>query len=162
MHVNGMVLLKDARKIEGVSSVLEELIGKNNLFHVKRTSGDIETGWTVVDEAYEYPSLQSFDGKWAVYVSNTKVRKFLPLEEFVTHGDLSGESVAQAIAILDKGVYLPEYTKQCSLAMEANHVTEHPCVGTAMMPNGTLVRVIVPQGGQVHMEDWPPLPPSPL
>ena len=158
MHTNKMVLLKDARKVEGLSSVLEELIEKKNSFHVKRTSGAIETDWAVVEEPLEYPSLQKFDENWCVYVTNTKVRKFVPLEDFVDHGDLSAESVKGASDILNQGVYLPEYEKQSALAVEANHVTEQPCVGTAVMPNGSLVRVIVPQGRQLHVEDWPPLP----
>lgn len=161
MHTNKMVLLKDARKVEGLSTVIEQLIEKNNIFHVKRTSGDIETGWFVVEEAYEYPSIQNFDGAWSVYVSNTKVRKFVPLEEFVGHGDLSVELVKEATDILHAGVYLPEYEKQSRLAVEATHITEHPNVGTAMMPNGNLVRVLVPQGNRFHVEDWPPLTPSP-
>ena len=144
MHLNQIVLLRDAKNIDGLSSVVQELISKNNLFHVKRTSGAIETGWTLVEEAFEYPSIQKLDGTWSVYTSNTKVRKYVPLEEFVGHGDLSAESVKQATDILDRGVYLAEYEKQCLLAVEANNVTEHPNVGTAIMPNGSLVRVLIP------------------
>jgi len=150
MHMNGMVLLRDAWKVEGISSVLKELVEKNKIFHVKRTSGDIETGWSVIEDDFEYPSLQKFDGMWRVYLSNTKVRKFVALEEFVGHGDLSAESVNVATEILDRGVYLPEYEKQSALAIEANTVTEQPCVATAMMLNGSLVRVVVPQGDQLH------------
>ena len=161
MHSNKIVLLKDCRNVEDLSTVLEELIKKNNTFHVKRTSGDIETGWSLVEEAYEYPSLQNFDGAWSVYVSNTKVRKFVPLKEFVGHGDLSAELVKKATDILDKGLYLPEYEKQCLLAVETKHITEEPSVGMAVLPDGRRVRVLVPQGHQFHVEDWPPLPPSP-
>ena len=144
MHINGIVLLSDAKK-SGLSSLLDELISKNNLFHVKRTSGVIEKEWSVLDEAYDYPSLQKLDDKWSVHVTNTKVRKFVPLEEFVLHGDLSRDSVNEAIDILDKGVYIDEYEKQMSLAVEANHVTDLACVGTGMMLNGSLVRILSPR-----------------
>jgi len=144
MHLNQIVLLRDAKNIDGLGSLLEEIIEKNTLFHVTRTSGDVEKGWFLVEEAYEYPTVQKCDGTWRVYLSNTKVRKFVPLEEFVGHGDLSAESVKVAIDILDRGVYLAEYKNQCLLSVEANHVTEHPNVATAMMPNGNLVRVLVP------------------
>jgi hypothetical protein len=144
MHLNQIVLLRDAIKVDGLSSVLEELIGKNNAFHVKRTSGAIETGWIVVEEGFEYPTIQKLDDSWSVYLSNTKVRKFVPLEDFVGHGDLSAEVVKQATDILDKGVYLAEYENQCLLSGEANHVTEHPSVASAIMPNGSVVRVLIP------------------
>ena len=143
MHINDIVLLRDAKK-NGLSSLLDELIEKNTLFHVKRTSGLVETEWSLLDEAYDYPSLQKLDGKWSVHVTNGKVRKFVPLEEFVVHGDLSPESVKNATDILDKGVYIDEYKKQISLAVEANHVTELGCVGTGIMPNGSLIRILGP------------------
>ena len=143
MHLNGIVLLRDAKN-SGLSSLIDDIIAKNTLFHIKRTSGVIETDWSLLDEAYEYPSLQKLDGKWSVYVTNTKVRKFVPLEEFVVYGDLSEESVNSAIDILDKGVYADEYEKQTLLAVEANHVTELACVGTGIMANGSLIRVLTP------------------
>jgi len=145
MHLNGIVLLRDAKKVDILSALIEELIAKNTLFHIKRTSGVIETDWSVVDEAYDYPSLQKLDDKWSVHVTNTKVRKFVPLEEFILYGDLSAEAVNAATDILDKGVYIDEYEKQMLLAVEANHVTEVACVGTGIMTNGSLVRILSPR-----------------
>jgi hypothetical protein len=145
MHLNGIVLLRDAKKVDILSALIEELIAKNTLFHIKRTSGVIETGWSVLDEAYDYPSLQNLEGKWSVHVTNGKVRKFVPLEEFILYGDLSAESVVTATDVLDKGIYLDEYEKQMLLAVEANHVTEVACVGMGIMANGSLVRVLSPR-----------------
>lgn len=144
MHLNGIVLLRDAKK-NGLSPLINEIIEKNTLFHIKRTSGLVEKEWYLLDEAYDYPSLQKLEGKWSVHVTNGKVRKFVPLEEFVLYGDLTAESVNAATDILDKGVYLDEYKKQMSLAVEANHVTELGCIGTGIMPNGSLVRILSPR-----------------
>jgi hypothetical protein len=144
MHLNGIVLLRDAKK-SSIASLIDELISKNTFFHIKRTSGVIETDWSLLDEAYDYPSLQNLDGKWSVHVTNGKVRKFVPLEDFVLYGDLSEESVVAATDILDKGIYIDEYDKQMSLGVEANHVTDLACVGTGMMLDGSLVRILTPQ-----------------
>jgi hypothetical protein len=144
MHVNDIVLLRDARNTNGISSLLEELIGKNKMFHVKRTSGVVETEWSVVEEAYEYPTLQKIDGMWSVYVTNTKLRKFVELQQFALYGDLSEESVKQATDILDKGVYIAEYEKQLLLAVDADNITEEPYITRVIMPNGSVVRVLSP------------------
>ena len=144
MHVSGIVLLRDAKN-NALSPLIDELVAKNTLFHIKRTSGLVEKEWYLLDEAYDYPSLQKLEGKWSVHVTNGKVRKFVPLEEFVLYGDLTAESVNAATDILDRGVYLDEYKKQMSLAVEANHVTELGCVGTGIMPNGSLVRILSPR-----------------
>jgi hypothetical protein len=147
MHVNGIVRLRDAENIIGLGEVIREIIEKNTLFHVTRTSGAVETGWKVVEEGYEYPTLQKFDGMWRIYLTNTSFRKFVPLDEFPKSPVFDpsfAESIKTAIDILNRGVYLADYEKQRMLAAEVTHLAEAPYIGTAIMANGTVVRVLVP------------------
>lgn len=147
MHTNGIVRLRDARKIDGLSEVIDEIIEKNSLFHVTRTSGTVETGWKVVEDGCEYPMLQKVDGTWRIYLTNIAFRKFVPLDEFPKSSVFAAsfaELVKAAIDILNRGVYLADYEHQCKLAAQATNVSEDPCVRTAVMPNGTVVRVLVP------------------
>ena len=147
MHSKGIVRLRDAQNIHGLSEVIAEIIDKNGTFHVTRTSGAIETGWKVVEDAFEYPSLEKFDGTWRIYLTNTKLRKFVPLDEFRKSSVFSpsfAELTTVAIDILNRGVYLTDYERQCRLAAEASNISEEQFIQTAIMPNGTVVRMLVP------------------
>lgn len=147
MHINGIVRLRDAQNIDGLSQVISEIIEKNSLFHVTRTSGAVETGWKVVEDGCEYPMLQKVDGTWRIYLTNIAFRKFVPLDEFPKSSVFDpsfAELIKAAIDILNRGVYLADYEKQCRLAAEVSDVSEEPYVRTAIMPNGTVVRVLIP------------------
>ena len=150
MHTQGIVRVRDAKDIAGLSeflAILEKMDGK---IPVKRTSGVIDTDWSVISDWYEYPKMARIDGSWTIHLKNSQFRKHVELSGFLRDDSLGAfppgfsHVVRRALDCLEKGVYAEEYAWQKRSSSEVTSVTEHPLITTAVMPNGTLVRVFSP------------------
>jgi hypothetical protein len=146
MHENGIVRLNDARTIAGISECLSYVKEMDGRIPVRRTSGAMEYTWRMIDDWHEYSTLVCVEGKWSIHLRNDQFRKHVPLTEFL-RDDIAPsfpegfpQSIDRAIRVLEEGVYRNEHAKQKLCSAHTHEVSEHPLVGMAVMPNGTIVR----------------------
>lgn len=150
MHEHGMVRLSDAVKIVGLSEFLAMLKEKEYHIPVKRSSGAIDTDWSLIDDWYEYPMIMRVNGEWAVQLRNSIFRKYIPVTEFLNQHSLEAfpllfaDHTRSALSVLEAGVYKAHYDEQKRCSSHLHEVEEHPLVKSVVMPNGTLVRVFSP------------------
>jgi hypothetical protein len=150
MHKQGIVRVRDAKDIAGLSEFLTMLHEKDGTIPVKRTSGVIDTDWSVLFDWYEYPTIARINGNWSIRLRNTLFRKHVEISGFLREDCLAvfpagfSDVVKKALECLDKGVYAEEHAWQKRCSAEVVEVNEHPLVGKAVMPNGTVVRVFSP------------------
>lgn len=150
MHENSMVRLSDAVKIAGLSEWLAMLKEKEGNIPVKRTSGAIDLDWSLIDDWNEYSLIMRVNGEWSVHLRNSLFRKYIPVSEFLNQHVLAvfpppfADHVRSSLTALEDGVYRADFEEQKRCSSHLHEVEEHPLVKTALMPNGTLVRVFSP------------------
>ena len=150
MHKNKYVKFKDA-KTAGLAEFLAELKEQEGEFLIQRSNGAREMGWKLVDDWANYLVFSDDQKEWTVHLTNDTVHKYIPIRWFLDPEVLAAFSpdfckhVNTAIDVLTKGVYLTDYEAQQKYCMQATEVEESAEVGLAVLPDGTVVRVLNPQ-----------------
>uniref|UniRef100_A0A6C0KW42 Uncharacterized protein n=1 Tax=viral metagenome TaxID=1070528 RepID=A0A6C0KW42_9ZZZZ len=137
-----VVRLSDARRHPGLKPFVEEA---DKGFSVRRTSGVIESGWTLQTPiVFLYPPMVRYSaGEWHLPCRTTNdVEKMVPLSQFI---DLGSEDMREfaltAKGILDAGIYSKDYADHMEYFQSGiDMVAELPEVSMAEF-EGELLRV---------------------
>lgn len=155
MHTEGIVLLKDARKIAVIDTFCSVL--KNNKFSVERSNLTVDPGWEL-DEC-DYPVYSSFcrnGEKWGVPVKHvgqhlykkTPIINFLRPEiiETLTIPANWSEIIEGTIDVLIEGIYLAEHTEYTA-KQNKNMSPVYPELDNVVHIEyeGASVRLMIPQ-----------------
>jgi len=143
MHERKMVKINDALR----TPVLKEFFEYLDEFPVKRTSGVIENGWSILmNDAH----ISFFKETWNIHVCNkSDINKKIPISEFLNDEIIEAmpnpppkELVERVIDILNEGVYKSSYL--IYLSENPTKYIDPPFVQTTLC-DGNEVRVLVPE-----------------
>ena len=143
MHEMNIVKISDAVKMP----VLKEFFEYLDEFPVKRTSGLIENGWSILmNDAH----ISFFKETWNIHVTNKRdIDKKIPISEFLNDEIIEAmsnpppkELVERVIHILNEGVYKTSY--MIYLSENQTKYIDPPFVQTSLC-DGKEVRVLVPE-----------------
>jgi hypothetical protein len=142
-YTNKCVTMNDAYDHPVVGKLMGLLEGLDE-FHVLRSSGIYQDGWTLNINSFGYNTNLVCADEWMVPVINLKedTTKHIPISAFkMTHPELS-ETIDEAIFCLIDGIYTKEYDEVQSLHETPQEYPELPFVESVIV-EGREARILV-------------------
>ena len=127
LYTTKTVRMKDAFDHPVVGKMMTLLKGLNE-FHVLRSSGIYQDGWTLNTNSFGYNTNLVYTDEWLVPAINSKedTIKHIPISSFkLSHPELT-ESIDKAIFCLIDGIYTKEYDEVQSLHETPQEYPELP------------------------------------
>lgn len=154
LHEKKMVMFDDAYKHPILGAFLQMLKGVS--FPVLRSSGELQTGWTLNDNTFTKDTFILYDtsvGDWVVPVRREVegqdiITKYTPIYNLKMADMFDTSLIDETVFCLIDGVYTKEYEEVWALRQggDSSRFPDIPGV-VEVMYNGQIRRVINPRGG---------------
>jgi hypothetical protein len=144
LYTTKAVTMKDAFDHPVVGKMMTLLKGLGE-FHVLRSSGIYQDGWTLNIKSFECSTNLACADEWMVPVINLKedTTKHIPISKFkLTHPELT-ESIDEAVFCLIDGIYAKEYDEVQALHETPQEYPELPFMESIVF-NGYEGKILVP------------------